>query len=248
MTRFQIAVIDDETIHTSIEFNGSGYWDGYGESVFTELLNIFTVEKWKEFVTEFNSTTFRYEEDLHYSISLDDEPEWLDMKNDYYSKWFSDYIYIKNVGNEDVEFKTREGTTILESGESAVFYFGSRINPGTDTVYKTTNDIDGVFEKIRDNGWSVEEEDDNTYRFGKYSPAGQDFSFAVDIGEDLEEFADNVEEYYDDFDVSYETYLWLDSTGHGSNGAPYDMKDLYEDMETCREYIYELYELIKEEM
>ena len=45
--------------------------------------------------------------------------------------------------------------------------------------------------------------------------------------------------------MCYETYLWLDSDGHGKNGAPYDMKDLYEDMEACREIIYELYEIVE---
>ena len=25
---------------------------------------------------------------------------------------------------------------------------------------------------------------------------------------------------YDNFDVDYETYLWLDNDGHGKNGAP----------------------------
>ena len=52
---------------------------------------------------------------------------------------------------------------------------------------------------------------------------------------------DNLNSIYADFDCSEETYLWLDSTGHGTNGAPYDMKDLYEDMEACQEMIMELY-------
>lgn len=35
--------------------------------------------------------------------------------------------------------------------------------------------------------------------------------------------------------MSYETYLWLDSNGHGKNDAPYDMKDVYEDVEWWRD-------------
>ena len=59
MTRFQIAVIKDGVIYTSIEFNGDGYWTGHGEVVYAALQNITTVEEWKEYVTKFNSETFQ---------------------------------------------------------------------------------------------------------------------------------------------------------------------------------------------
>lgn len=104
-----------------------------------------------------------------------------------------------------------------------------------------------LINKIEDNGYCVTDYKNGSFYFSKYSPAGQDFGFEVE-GEDLDELASNIYNYYDDFDVSYETYLWLDDNGHGCNGAPYDMKDLYEDMQTCEEYIYELYEIIKEEI
>ena len=32
-----------------------------------------------------------------------------------------------------------------------------------------------------------------------------------------------------EYDVCYQTYLCLDTTGHGKNGYPYDMKDCYDD-------------------
>ena len=32
-----------------------------------------------------------------------------------------------------------------------------------------------------------------------------------------------------EYDVCYQTYLCLDTTGHGKNGYPYDMKDCYND-------------------
>ena len=93
--------------------------------------------------------------------------------------------------------------------------------------------------------WSVDYSDDGYIYFSKYSPAGQDFGFEV-RGNTMEELLDGIYNYYDNFDVSYETLLWLDDAGHGKNGAPYDMKDLYEDMEACEQNILELYELIKE--
>lgn len=57
----------------------------------------------------------------------------------------------------------------------------------------------------------------------------------------------NIKDYYDNYDCSYEAYLWLDNTGHGTNGAPYDMKDVYEDMEACEEMTFELWKSLSEE-
>ena len=56
----------------------------------------------------------------------------------------------------------------------------------------------------------------------------------------------NLYSVYEDFDVSSEAYLWLDSDGHGTNGAPYDMKDLYEDFEACESAIYDLWEYLRD--
>lgn len=90
-------------------------------------------------------------------------------------------------------------------------------------------------------GWTVTEESESTFLFSKFSPAGQDFNVSVDSENDVDLFIHNIYARYDDFDVSEETYFWLDNSGHGKNGAPYDMKDLYEDMEACQEMILELY-------
>lgn len=100
-----------------------------------------------------------------------------------------------------------------------------------------------VIKTIEGLGFHVEQEE-NGFLISKFSPAGQDFSFEIE-GETLEELINNTYDYYENYDVSYETYLWLDDTGHGTNGAPCDMKDLYEDMEACKEMIYEIYEALK---
>lgn len=100
--------------------------------------------------------------------------------------------------------------------------------------------IQVLIKKAEDLDWVVTEEDKNQYLFSKYSPAGQDFNITVE-GNNAKELIDSVYEAYENFDVSYETYIWLDNTGHGTNGAPYNMKDLYEDMETCEQMILDLY-------
>lgn len=103
-----------------------------------------------------------------------------------------------------------------------------------------------LIEAIEEDDFKVRHEDGNVYEFQKYSPAGQDFSFCVDTENDISYFLDNILEAYYNFDVSEEASIWLDEDGHGMNGAPYDMKDLYEDMECCRDYIMDLYNIVQQ--
>lgn len=45
---------------------------------------------------------------------------------------------------------------------------------------------------------------------------------------------------YDFYDVSYETYIWLDDTGHGKNGAPSEMEDVLADKKEWERKLSEL--------
>ena len=83
------------------------------------------------------------------------------------------------------------------------------------------------------------------FLFSKYSPAGQDFNISIEAG-NLEEIIEGLKAYCYNFDCSEETYLYLDNSGHGISGAPYDMKDLYEDMEACLEMAEELRDKIED--
>ena len=116
--------------------------------------------------------------------------------------------------------------------------------------------MDKRFEKVYEiaerDGWQadcyyVNNETEVCFSFEKYSPAGQDFYFSVSVpNEDDEDIfynnvADAIYEYWEGFDVSYETYIWLDETGHGMNGAPNDMMDAYKDMKACEDMIHDLW-------
>ena len=110
-----------------------------------------------------------------------------------------------------------------------------------------------IYEVAQSEGWTVdycyvdEEETEIIFSFEKYSPAGRDFYFEVSVPNDEDEYviycsvADAIYTYWEDFDVSYETYIWLDETGHGKNGAPHNMKDLYEDMQACSDMIHDIW-------
>lgn len=99
--------------------------------------------------------------------------------------------------------------------------------------------IEKIIEVSEGEDWSVEIYE-NDFTFSIYSPCGQDFSFTITDISNLEDLLEKIQDRCDSFDCSYETYLWLDNTGHGTNGAPYDMKDLYEDMESCLEMMKDL--------
>lgn len=117
--------------------------------------------------------------------------------------------------------------------------------------------MDKKFEKIYEiaerEGWQVdysytdEKETEIMFSFEKYSTAGRDFYFEVSVPNDEDEYviyesvADAIYTYFEDFDVSYETYIWLDEEGHGKNGAPYDMSDVYKDTESCEKMIDDLW-------
>lgn len=107
-------------------------------------------------------------------------------------------------------------------------------------------DINKVIEVAKKLEWNVAIKesyiDGCCFEFSKLSPAGQDFNISVDGVEVIDSLIALIYKKYVDFDVSKETYLRLDESGHGKNGgAPYDMKDLYEDMEVCQEMILDLY-------
>lgn len=113
--------------------------------------------------------------------------------------------------------------------------------------------IDKIIEIAQELRWSVDDKGTHMI-FQKYSNADQDYSFEVDLegvyGLDEDEIVDfivsRVYDTYEAFDTSYETYIWLDESGHGKNGAPYDMKDVYEDMESIEEDLRRLYDALEE--
>lgn len=110
-----------------------------------------------------------------------------------------------------------------------------------------------IYEIAEREGWKVdysytdEKETEIMFSFEKYSPAGRDFCFEVCVPNDEDEYviyesvADSIYTYFEGFDVSYETYIWLDEEGHGKNGAPYDMSDVYKDTESCEKMINDLW-------
>lgn len=92
-------------------------------------------------------------------------------------------------------------------------------------------------------GWTITRED-TYWNFQQFSPAGQDFNLEIDYSDDVSDMIDSIYKFWEDYDVSQEAYLWLDNTGHGHNGAPSDMRDVYNDMEACETMVKKLHDVI----
>lgn len=126
------------------------------------------------------------------------------------------------------------------------------ITADTNTFNMYIDDLtDAIVKCAESKGWNVEgsikyKEQNTEFEFSKYSPAGQDFFFSATLSDaDITTLIDDIENYYENYDVDYQTYIWLDSFGHGMNGAPYRLRDVLEDMEAIERMIGELLDHIK---
>ena len=107
---------------------------------------------------------------------------------------------------------------------------------------KTKIEVNKIIEVAEDLDWTVYD-NGSGLEFSKSSNAGQDFNFYISLDLELdgaefyEAFFNQVVEFYSNYDPSEEAMLWLDDEGHGVNGAPYEMIDVYKDMEDCKEMV-----------
>jgi hypothetical protein len=100
-------------------------------------------------------------------------------------------------------------------------------------------------------GWHVQTSRDKErnitfFTFSQFTPKGQDFAFEVEMkGAEISSLVQSMSNYYEGFDVDAEAYLWLDSNGHGKNGAPYRMREVLEDMEAAERMVEQLFDAIE---
>lgn len=89
---------------------------------------------------------------------------------------------------------------------------------------------------------TISEDVDVNISFAKTSSYGQDFNFEISVDKDasMSGIWRELQSYQNNFDVSAEAYLWLDESGHGKNDAPFEMIDVYKDMEECKGFVTEL--------
>lgn len=88
--------------------------------------------------------------------------------------------------------------------------------------------------------WTIHEDSDGTVELEKYSPAGEDFIFTVEV----EDFAREVWKYAEDFDVDEHIMLFAESTG--KNGVP-SIRQLCDDAEEIKKMLDELADALTED-
>lgn len=98
--------------------------------------------------------------------------------------------------------------------------------------------IENIIKIAEEYDWNIDR-DGSDITFQKYSNYGQDFYFTLEA-DSADKLISELDSYIDGYDISYEAYMWLDDSGHGRNGAPYEMIDVYKDMEDCLEMVKEL--------
>lgn len=84
-------------------------------------------------------------------------------------------------------------------------------------------------------GWTVSRVDDERIELGKYSPAGEDFSFVTDI----EDFVEGVKEYSANFDIDEHIEMWIEARKNGTRGVP-STRELVKDAEAIDKMLQEL--------
>ena len=113
----------------------------------------------------------------------------------------------------------------------------------TKTLFKIPQNL---IDLLEEEDYSVYDDDSGYVEISKYSTAGQDWSTDIALGEDINEFANNIYSAYESYDPEYEASFWIGDDGHGKNGAPYHIKDIIEDMEECEGFIRRLYIIVKD--
>ena len=237
MTRFQIVGIFNDTIYTTTEFNGDGYFSGYGHEVCERFLKAKTFEDYKRIVEEVNES-FGYEEKLIYDNVKASEFDFLKNKADYYNIWFSDYLYIKNFTDKDFEVVDDEGTKITIQPDGYVtLYFGTFCNEEYENINSVEKCKIKAFEvltaKAESLDWNIDEgdDDDEYIELSRCTPLGEDFSFAIE----KRDWKNDLKNYVNDFDVDDHVRVWVNYTQHS-------IRDLLEDAEWIESELIKLKE------
>lgn len=84
-------------------------------------------------------------------------------------------------------------------------------------------------------GWSVTDTGDGEIELGKYSPAGEDFSFGVEA----ENFVENVKAYAASFNQDEHVEMWVMARINGTSGVP-SCRELVEDAKAIDDMLREL--------
>lgn len=85
------------------------------------------------------------------------------------------------------------------------------------------------------------DEDSNKVLFTFTPVLSGNYDGATELeAENLDELKAEARSYAADYDPDYQTYIWLDESGHGKCGAPYRMLDVHSQMEELQDALEDL--------
>lgn len=147
MTRGTLFLITKDIIYESLEFNGDMYPEGNGDKAYNLLKEVDNLASFKTALLTINEI-YLYSDELIYekewfikNITQDrgdgtsftylggmfEEDGSIDFNNEYYSsdRFFSDWIFIKNISNKSINFKDKEGNRYsLLNGQTIRLNYG----------------------------------------------------------------------------------------------------------------------------
>lgn len=132
MTRGQLVIVEPGRIITSTDYNGDMGTDmDTGKKALKELKKVKNLEAFKKLTQSFNDDYgYKDEHDTYFPCWNWSMMDLFDMTSDYFDKWFSDYLYIKNLSGETIYIKAKTDSDIgfelvsLEDGKIGVLNYG----------------------------------------------------------------------------------------------------------------------------
>lgn len=111
--------------------------------------------------------------------------------------------------------------------------------------------LDNLKERLQENGWAVEDcgigpDSNSGWEISKHSPAGEDFNFAIEHNDDVEQAIQEIKDYANVFDVDEHIEMWVKARQNGVSGVP-NTRELCEDAQAIKEMLEELAENISDE-
>lgn len=149
---------------------------------------------------------------------------------------------VKYMGNENA-YTDRLLEDVFTSVERLKdFYYKSDV---VEDEVKAVQTMDELRTYLDEKGWSIYDcvfgpDSCPGWELSKYSPAGEDFSFAVEHNNNVEEAIEEIKRYAYDFDVDEHVEMWVSARGNVS-GVP-DVSTLVEDAKAIQEMLDELAE------
>lgn len=142
MTRGKMILINKDKfsnkniMNISCEFNGDMYLECYGKLVIANLKMINDFKGFRKFIDFFDDMFFQYKDGIYsdyYLINFEEIKEnAINLQDNYFDNWFSDYLYFKNISGDDIKIKCtineKKETITIKNGEIKIFNFGSLVD------------------------------------------------------------------------------------------------------------------------